>query len=288
MFTPIPAYLALPRAPEVWLLEGLLPQSGLIQIFGRPKGGKSSLALEIAAGITGTASHVLHWPVRQHGAVAYLQLDTPRGLFIKQLIEPASAAGHDLARIAVADSEMVPYPFNIMSEGRGYLSNALSKMPDPPVLLIVDTLRECFAGDENSSETMRNVINTFVLATRSVKPAPAIMFLGHQVKGGMGRSSDLMTDGRGSTYVAGRMDTILKLTATHAHYQGRALQETKTKIRRTPCGFWELASDPDLDLLEAETLVHPDLSPSALAHHMLKVSKHGSLSTWRRRIDELG
>ncbi len=288
MFTPIPAYLALPRAPEVWLLEGLLPQSGLIQIFGRPKGGKSSIALQIAAALTGDASHVLHWPVRQHGAVAYLQLDTPRALFIKQLIDPAMAAGHDLNRIHVDDSEMVPYPFNIMAEGKGYLQNALSKMADPPILLIVDTLRECYAGDENSSETMRNVINTFVHAVRSVKPPPAIMFLGHQVKGGAGRVSDLMTDARGSTYVAGRMDTIMKLTKTCAHYQGRALQETKTKIRRIPCGFWELVPDDELKAIEQAVAADPTLAHSArgLAKHLLQTTGTGSLSTWVRRVNE--
>src|SRR3990167_6104451 len=38
---PVTDYLALPRSPDRWIVEGLLPSSGWMLLHGAPKGGKA-------------------------------------------------------------------------------------------------------------------------------------------------------------------------------------------------------------------------------------------------------
>src|SRR3990167_7945448 len=74
---PLSEYLALPRDKQIWVLEGILPQSGKMLIFSPPKLGKSSLAIQLAQAVSGATPDWMGFPVRTVGKVLYIQLDTP-------------------------------------------------------------------------------------------------------------------------------------------------------------------------------------------------------------------
>jgi hypothetical protein len=102
-----------------------------------------------------------------------------------------------------------------------------------PVLTIIDTLREVHGGDENDSTTMRNVIAHLVDACRP----SAIMLLSHSRKDSMMTVSgddDMMDQGRGSSYVAGRMDVVMKLTQKRLMFKGRATGQTIESVFQDP------------------------------------------------------
>jgi hypothetical protein len=215
-----PEYRALPREPQPWIIKPLIPVSGLVNIYGKPKSGKSYAALGMALAVANGEPEWNGFEVKKHGQVAYLQIDTPREEWADRM-ERLAAVGYDDYNIHFADMLTVPYPYNVLDpQHLAELKLALDRIK--PVLVIVDTLRESFSGDENDSNIMRDVITNVVSASR---PA-AVIFLSHARKDGasarVGAGEDLMDDNRGTSYVPGRMDVIIRMTQHRFTFKGRA------------------------------------------------------------------
>jgi len=216
------SYLALPRAPEAWIIEDVLPTGGYVNLFGKPKVGKSYLALQLAHAIaTPSVNEWMGFGVRTHGPVAYLQVDTPRTVWTERLEEVRPKLDLSGVFFADADSDELPYPFNILGDGNTWLRAALAAMDPPPVLLVIDTIREVHDQEENSSSEMKRVIAALRAAARN----PAILLLSHARKSSPnGFQMDVTDENRGSGYIAGRMDSILHLTERTLTAKGRALE----------------------------------------------------------------
>lgn len=218
-FLPGDDYMALPIPERPFLIEKLVPIGGLVNLYGKPKAGKSFLALQMASAVSCGDPAFLGLKVTP-GKVAYLQLDTPRSLWIER-IRAMHGAGVDMSHIHFCDRQVpgVPYPFNIL-EHQGWLEDQLAAIQ--PDLLFVDVIREIFNGDENDSSVMKLVINSVVASA----PESAVVFLSHRKKETAdpkhSKPDDLMQDARGSGYVAGRMDMVLCATPEGIAYQGRA------------------------------------------------------------------
>lgn len=245
-------YLALPRAAQSWLIDDILPTSGLLNIYGPPKAGKTYAAVDLACALADpTRDTFMNWGVRRHGPVWYLQIDTPRALFQDGYIQRAVDIGWNVNDLYIADLQMVPYPYNILGDGKPFLRKAFVEAihaydlapelsPPPPIALIVDTLRDAHGGDENDSGIMRNVVTSFVDA---IKPdegdPPAIIFLSHQKKLQADQPLDLMSSNRGSNYLAGRMDAVMCVREGEIRAQSRAIVEVVlSNYKRSPQGFW--------------------------------------------------
>jgi hypothetical protein len=239
-----PGYVALPRKGGAWVIEDLLPiGGGLLNVFGQPKKGKSYLALQLAAAIADpTIGEVLGFPIRTHGPVAYLQIDTPRGLWADRIAQ-LQDKGTSFENVLFADQELVPYPFNILGEGYGWLQQNLRLIAPFPVAVIVDTIREVHGGEENDSGHMRNIINLLVEA---VRPASLILLSHARKEFGDSSTSSMMSEIRGTSYVAGRMDCVLKVTDTSLIFQGRTVGESRVVIKRdAETGLFVLSDDFD-------------------------------------------
>jgi hypothetical protein len=261
-----PDYLKLPRAETKWIVEGLLPVSGLLNWYGHPKTGKSFGVMGMAMAITNGHPTWLGMPVRLHGPVAYVQVDTPREEWADRL-QKLQGAGYCIDQLHIADMQMVPYPYNVLDQGHlDSLRRQLEVLR--PLVVVIDTLRESFAGDENDSSTMRQVVNNIVSACRP----SAVILLSHQRKDGasaMSGGEDLMNDNRGSGYVAGRMDVVVKQTKKSLIWEGRAVKHTRLAIERDEIGLVILASNEEMEQRRARLreLVeqHPTLSKNKLA-----------------------
>lgn len=228
-------YLALPRESETWLLKYLLPVGGAMTLYGDPKIGKSYAAIQLALALTGAETHWMEFPVVTVGAVVYVQLDTPRSLWASRL-EQLQATGEPIGQLHLADRETLnTWPFDILLPSHfELLLEAVKQIA--PIAVVIDTVREAHSGDENDSTTMRNVIAALVAATQ---PA-ALILISHARKPNGDYPPDLMTDQRGSSYVVGRMDAIVRFTKKRLYYSGRAIEEGSMKISRQDSGFWEV------------------------------------------------
>lgn len=222
-------YLALPRPKENWLIKDILPAEGLTNVFGMPKQGKSFAVLGMAVAIASGEDYWLlpDYKVLQQGPVCYLQPDTPRPDWAKRLVRYSD--DYDLSQLYTCDRLMIPeYPMNVMDpKQQKWLTEALADIK--PLLVVVDTLREIHGGDENDSTVMRNVISQTVAAAGNA----AIVFISHARKptGDKGEG-DLMSDARGSSYVAGRMDMVIRFTKKHMTVEGRMTEKATIEIER--------------------------------------------------------
>ena len=231
-------YLALPRSPETWLIEGLLPVSGGLLLFGDPKVGKSFAALQLACSLVSGVPW-LGFGVPKQTSVAYIQLDTPRGLWAER-IQLLSEAGHPVESIHMADRETLgTFPFDILNPVHFRLLNdSLSKLN--PGAVILDTLRESHSGEENDSTEMQKVISHL---DACVKPA-ALILISHARKSNPEHGYDLMNDNRGSNYIVGRMDAICRFSHSSMRCTSRTMEEHSIKLDRDDDGTWTLAEDP--------------------------------------------
>lgn len=240
-FVPAESYLALPKAPMPWVVDKLIPVGGLINIFGKPKTGKSFLALSLAQAIVEGRPDWCGYEILMPGPVAYLQIDTPREEWSIRLGKLKLGNGGG-SKLWIADMWQVPeFPFNILNPAQTeltWLKQSIAAIN--PVLTIIDTLREVHGGDENDSTTMRNVIAHLTEAcqhTGSGGPPSAILLLSHSRKDSMLTASgddDMMDQGRGSSYVAGRMDVVMKLTQKRLMFKGRATGQTVESVIQDP------------------------------------------------------
>jgi RecA-family ATPase len=280
------SYVALPRDPQPWLIEKIVPSGGAMNIYGKPKLGKSYGALGIAFAVADEkATEWLGYKVIKHGPVVYLQVDTPRSEWADR-IERLSGV-HDIENVYFTDLNLVPYPFNINQQD---VKEALMEVLTPikPVLLVVDTLREVHEGDENDSTAMKKVISSLVECT--MKSNTSLLLVSHSRKDQVERGEDLMNDGRGSSYVAGRMDIVAKLTEKYLTVQGRSIGHTKIGIEQVPMG----RPDGGMIVLNGEkaeneanlkyVLAQPDLSDAARARLLAAMDGKIEPETARSRI----
>ena len=255
-------YLLLPRAPDTWVVEPLIPAGGACLIYGDAKVGKSFAAIQLALAIE-QGSDWLGFPTRTRGRVVYVQLDTPRSLWATRLAairesEPA------VDSLMCADRETLDtFPYDILNpQHADLLTVALREIE--PIAVVIDTVRESHSGDENDSTIMRNVVSKLVAIT---EPA-ALIIVAHSRKSVGDQGSDLIADNRGSNYVVGRMDSIIRFTRKTAHFTGRAIEEGTIRIHREDNGLWAVVND-ELD------------------HHIESILSDPTLETTRSRAQAL-
>jgi len=297
---PVPAYCALPRSPETWIIENLCPVSGLLNLYGAPKGGKSFLAMQLAAAVSDpTVNNWMSFPIRTHGIVLYLQLDTPRSLW-GQRMDQFRELGFDLSNVYIADAEQAPYPFDILGTLRDPVSPSWTYLRDQviahqPILVIIDTLREIHSGDENKSDQMHNVMANLISACHP----SAVCVISHSRKDNAmapeGQRENLLDDNRGSNYISGRMDGIMRTVSTshktYLSYQSRTSERAQLKCKRYAPGLWAVVCTEE-DTIVRDILRNPLLTTmharvDALVEQTGK-SPEACRSRLRRIIDQLG
>jgi hypothetical protein len=156
-----------------------------------------------------------------------------------------------------------------------------------PDLVIIDTLRESHSADENDSTEMQGAIAALVAAT---KPA-AVCLISHARKPSQDGDYSLMADNRGSNYVVGRMDAIVRFTSKSARVSGRSIEEHSISLERADSGFWEVPIG-EFDHIVDQLLVdhsHPSIRAKAkVLASMIDRSEQAARGLIRRRVAALG
>ena len=126
-----------------WLVKNIIPQDAMGMLFGASGTFKSFIAIDLALSVL----HGEEWTKRKtvKGAVYYV----------------AAEGGAGVARRVDAWHHGVDVPENLYycrtplllssKQEIGALRASIAALPEIPVLIIIDTLSQTFAGDENSS-----------------------------------------------------------------------------------------------------------------------------------------
>lgn len=247
------AYIGLKSGPDEWLVENFIPKGGSGIVWGSPKAGKSCLSLGLALAL-GNGEPFLSFP-QASAKVLYIMLDNPRTSWRRKM-EMLKEKGllRPETNIRFVDRESAPYPFSITNEEHMQALRALVNA-ERPDLVVIDTLRESYRGDENDSDRLQQVMSTFSLACR---PA-ALLYVHHGKKppSDEAHAPSLMDSGRGSSYIPGAVDTVMSLRGFKPHLdkstgeiirkgtltmQGRTLEEQDLALHQDQDTYlWTLA-----------------------------------------------
>jgi len=181
-----------------WLLEGLLPQGALAELYGKFAVGKSFLALDWALSVAAGVPW-LGRPVKLGGAV-YVSAEGGAGLKKRIAAWRTEHTEADLSRfraILVPVIILEPTPVKLLIE-------SIKDELGDPALVVIDTLARCFGdGDENSAADM----GKFVFGTDWIKakfPGATVLVIHHSGK--KANQGD-----RGSNALRAAADNVMKL-----------------------------------------------------------------------------
>jgi hypothetical protein len=185
----------LARAPQLsWLVDGIFPAGGFGVIFGPPNGGKTFAALSLAYSVS-TGMDWLGRETRQ-GRVLYVAAEGTAGLHARVA---ALEAVHGVA------ADRISFITEAVQLGDpAHVDGLLLSLPEPPQLIVIDTLARCMVGlDENSSRDTALFIDGIDRLRRET--GAAVIVIHHSGKGGDAY--------RGSSSLEGAADTMVRLTS---------------------------------------------------------------------------
>jgi hypothetical protein len=144
-----------------WLVKGLVPEDSMGMIFGASGTYKSFIAIDMALHI----AHGMDWAGlrTKQGPVAYIAAEGGAGISRR-----LKAWRNQFGLVETNNLHICITPFLLTAqEEMAHLKAAIAKFPEPPSVVIIDTLSQTFSGDENSSSdigTYLRMINSEIRA----------------------------------------------------------------------------------------------------------------------------
>ena len=182
----------------IWLVEDVLEADGLAVMFSPPNQGKSLLALDLAArmscGLDWNGKHVVQGPA------VYLAGEGMKGLG-KRVRAWSRLNGWRADRLAAIEASQIGFSLADAASVAKFI-RMVKRLPEPPRLIILDTLATVTPGvEENSSKELGLAIDRAKYIRRET--GATVLIIHHAGKDGR--------DLRGSTSLRGAVDTVLKV-----------------------------------------------------------------------------
>lgn len=185
-------------APIKWLIKGWLQSDALIMIHGPSGGGKTFVVLDwclrLASGMTEWAGHRV-----KPANVVYLAGEGHHGLRARiaawKQHHQASSLKMWLSRSGCD-----------LNTSEGYLSTSthLKQLPEPPNLIVIDTLHRFLSGDENSSQDAKTMLDA---CSKLMQEFSCSVLLVHHT----GVSEEAQHRARGSSAWRGALDIEISI-----------------------------------------------------------------------------
>jgi len=202
-------------AETSWLVDQLIPEYGITCLAAKPKTGKSYLSLQIAQSVAQGSDLFGRFKVKKSG-VLIINKEDIKGT-IKERLNNLKA-GKDLPIVLSTDQR-------IFFHTTKYLNKILDQTKRYHLdLVIIDSFRRFFKGDENSSMEIRPLHHFFKLLNQN---GLTVLFIHHHGKGLEGRN-----DGdklRGSSDILAIVDSLISLERTN---NKRFLKLSQSELRQ--------------------------------------------------------
>jgi hypothetical protein len=186
--------------PEpVWAVPQLLPV-GLGVLAGRPKLGKSWLALQVACAVA-TGGMVFGQRV-QRGKVLYLALEDPPRRLKSRMIAQSWPADADADFLCIG--EFAKAVGDLAAGGADRLAELIAA--EHYRLVVIDTLSRAIVTDQNDSTAVTQALTPVQEMAHSCEAV--VLLVDHHRKPGVASSSDLVADIMGATAKGAMADVI--------------------------------------------------------------------------------
>jgi len=166
------------QEPDDYLVEQFIPYPGRVLLIGPPKEGKSFLGLQL--GLAVAKGEPFMGRKTKKAKVLYLQYDTPHKIWMKRTAKVRRNGLTFNENFMMLDPREPDYKKTIdvrkNIEDIVYLKNIIEQVD--PQLVIIDTLRKMFSGDENSSDVGQEVFN----ALNDIFEKQAVVYIHHAHK----------------------------------------------------------------------------------------------------------
>jgi len=259
-----------------WITHRMVPRQGWVMLTGAPKAGKSYLALGLGLAVANGEDWCGQRCEPQR--VLYLDIDPPIAE-TQDRFRQIKESGRDIGgsgRFMMVHPDDRTRPLNILHpSGSDWLANVM--LQAEPDLVIIDVIRELHAGDENDSSSMKYVCDKLTKLCGSA----ALLLLHHLKKvPDEIKTPDPMVWARGSSYMAGKVDSLWTLHRDTLRIDPRFDERQKIAVKQDEHGWWHFpeveANRDKLRALMALCEQHPDQSHlflSRLAQEQVGVSR---------------
>jgi AAA domain-containing protein len=156
--------LAADNVEDEYLIDELLPRTGLAVIWGPPKSGKSFWTIDVAMHVA------LGWQYRdrfvEQGTVVYLALEGQRGMR-KRVLAFLRHHFTDKA-VPVIPFHLILVPVKVTTHAKTLVEEIRFELGDDvPKLIVIDTLARAIVGDETGAKDM----GAFIQAADNIRLA---------------------------------------------------------------------------------------------------------------------
>lgn len=211
------------QEPQNYLVDQFIPYPGRILLIAPSKKGKSFLGMQLGLAVAKGESFMGRKSTSSR--VLYLQYDTPPKIWLKRMadVRKYGLTGH--SNFITLDHREPDYrkridirknPSDVL-----YLKEVVEQIQ--PKLVIIDTLRKMFSGDENSSDVAQEVFNNlneifehqsvvYIHHTHKLSPPP-----GQKIQAPVSPGDAV----RGSSFFAGEVD------ATYLIFGNKLISESR-------------------------------------------------------------
>ena len=181
--------------PVEWLVEGFIPKGSLVTLYGNPGTGKSFMALDLCMCIGLEKPWLGEFRVQQ-GHTLYLPVEGVPGLGQRiRAFEEAHGVDCPDNFWYCTDFESLQHP----DPTRRLLLGLQQTLPEPPKLIVVDTLSRAMLGAEENSARDANIALSHI--DRMRREGSTVLLIHH--------TSKTTDTERGSTAIRGACDTML-------------------------------------------------------------------------------
>ncbi len=240
--------------PVCWLWHGWLARGKFHILAGPPGGGKTGIAIALAASITTGGT----WPDGSRAPLGSVVMwsgeDTPDDVLIPRLL----ASGGDPARMHIVGGVSGAHggvrPFD-PARDVSLLSDAMRAIPDVR-MLIVDPIVSAISGDSHKNAETRRGLQPLVDMAESHQST--LLGITHLTKGTAGQEPVERVTGSLAFGAMARVVTIAaKLPGQHARSERRIFMRAKSNIGPDSGGFI-------YEVVQEELPRYPGVIPSAV------------------------
>lgn len=195
---PYKSFIDLQFPPNEWLIQGLIPKNGITCISGQPKVGKSIVTLNLAICLAKGEKFLNHFDL-EGSNILYISKDEPPSLTQDRLIKMVNNKELDIPITFITDNSLYFDTDENIQKVKEIITSREIKV------IIIDSFRRIFKGDENSSQIINEVQQRL---KQLQETGVTIIFIHHHGKEGFFRrpAGDKL---RGSSDILAMLDALI-------------------------------------------------------------------------------